>query len=269
MVGPLNKAKEFFIHRPLLTSNSLFFAAALDGQFEEGHTQTVNLPEEAPDSFAFFAQWLYTHDLTHEEVDIPHQGPVQGNEGPTKTRKPAYFKLLHLYALADRLSVEALGNQIVDKVMALAETTNSVPTPTDTWLLYENIRDGAPIRKLVVDLFAYMQTNKLLDTHEDDWHQRFLRDLVVKLRVKPKLESVHEHSWREGRLRCLPPFCYGCKKDVGKVNVCKTCPTRYCASCVAGDYRLTVDPYSTKAVIESWNKCDYHEHHNTERCSKK
>lgn len=271
MVGSCNKAKEFFIHRSLLTRNSRFFTAALDGQFKEGNTQVVNFPEESPDTFAFFAQWLYTHDLKHEALDVTEQSSVQGNEGSRKATKPAYFKLLHLYALADRLGVEAIRNEIVNKVMSLAEETNSVPTPTDTWVLYENIRDGAPIRKLVVDLFACMHTNTLLDTHEDDWHERFLRDLVLRLRRKPKVEgaALRNHSWGAVE-RCTPTqpiACHRCKLYLCEFRICKTCSERYCGTCSAGLFSCP-NTAGTGGGIKSWDECDYHEHQDTERCTK-
>ena len=65
--------------------------------------------------------------------------------------------------------MQALKNKIVDTIAALADDTNSVPTPDDTRVLYEEIEETTPLRKLVVDLFAIKKTDRLVETHEDSW----------------------------------------------------------------------------------------------------
>ena len=166
--------------RELLTSVSGFFNAALNSTFAEGCSQTVKLPEDRPDVFDYFLYWLYTRRLDHEAVDAVE--PV----------KPAYFWLLHLYCLVDKLEVRACKNAIVEKVALRAEETNSVPTPSDTWIVYETFgeQENNPLRRLVVDLFAWKRTDNLLDQHEDEWHPRFMRDLCVRI----KRENVREHG---------------------------------------------------------------------------
>lgn len=182
------------IPKELLTTVSPFFNAALTGTFAEGLSQTVKLPEDRADVFDYFLYWLYTRRLDHEAVDAPE--PV----------KPAYFWLLHLYCLVDKLGVESCKNAIIDKIAHLAETTNSVPTPTDTWIVFEIFgnQDENKLRALIVDLFAWKRTDNLIEQHDDEWHPRFMRDLVVKIKredvrsgPKPWLRDMcryHEHS---------------------------------------------------------------------------
>lgn len=180
--------------RELLTVVSPFFNAALNGTFAEGLSQVVKLPEDRADVFDYFLYWLYTRTLDHEAVDAIE---------PTK---PAYFWLLHLYCMVDKFDIESCKNAIVDKVAKLAEETNSVPTPTDTWIIFEvfGSQDCNKMRKLVVDLFAWKRTDNLLDNHEDEWHPRFMRDLVVRMKredvragQKPWTRNIcqyHEHA---------------------------------------------------------------------------
>lgn len=123
LVGASESAR--IVPRELLTAVSPFFHAALTSTFVEGLSQTVKLPEDRADVFDYFLFWLYTRRLDHEAVDANE--PV----------KPAYFWLLHLYCLVDKLGVESCKNAIIDKVAYLAEETNSVPTPTDTWIVFE------------------------------------------------------------------------------------------------------------------------------------
>ena len=49
---------KYSVHKELLTAASPFFAAALNGTFAEGMDQVVRLPEEKPDIFEWFLQWL-------------------------------------------------------------------------------------------------------------------------------------------------------------------------------------------------------------------
>ncbi|KAI9670232.1 MAG: hypothetical protein M1831_006446 [Alyxoria varia] len=172
LIGPEESPRT--IPRELLTTASPFFNAALTGTFAEGLSQTVRLPEDRPDVFDYFLYWMYTRRLDHEAVDAVE--PV----------KPAYFWLLHLYCLVDKLGVNACKNAIVEKVADLAEATNSVPTPTDTWIIFDTFLhvESNCMRRLIVDLFAWKRTDNLLDQHEDEWHPRFMRDLVVSLKTE-------------------------------------------------------------------------------------
>lgn len=192
VVGPSESPR--IVPREFLTSVSPFFSAALGGTYAEGLSQTIHLPDDRADVWDYFQYWLYTRRLDHEAVDAVD--PV----------KPAYFWLLHLYCLVDKLGVLPCKNAIVDKVAMLADDTNSVPTPTDTHIVFESFgsRDEDPMKRLVVDLFAWKKTDNLLDQHDDEWHPRFMRDLVVRIKRtsiregnKPwqiDLCQYHEHS---------------------------------------------------------------------------
>ena len=59
IVGPENDAKIWHLPKRLLTNNSTFFAAALDGAFAEATTKQVTLAEDDPRVFESFVQWLY------------------------------------------------------------------------------------------------------------------------------------------------------------------------------------------------------------------
>lgn len=148
---------------------------------------------------------------------------------------PKYFLLLDLYGLSDRMLTASLSNHICDTVARLSETTNSVPTPSDTWILYDSIRDTAPIRRLVLDLFAYKKTDKLLEGHRDEWHPRFLRELVVKLK-RPGPEAMDRHalvSWRPrdwaGTKAC--EVCRELLKPGISGEKCEVCERAFCGGC--------------------------------------
>jgi hypothetical protein len=204
-----------------LVSQSPYFRAALSGPFLESATQSITLPDIAVDTFELCVSWLYTGDIS----------PV-----PFKDGKPAYYTLLHLYILADRLCFEGLRNRIVDVVADLADSTNSVLTPSDTRILYEQISEGAPVRKLVLDLFAFKKTDKLLAEHEDAWHARFLRDLCVLLK-RPCAQAMLRHRlcmWYPANY-ATTLACENCRSVIppryGAVR-CEDCCVAWCPRCV-------------------------------------
>ncbi|OCK73412.1 hypothetical protein K432DRAFT_387411 [Lepidopterella palustris CBS 459.81] len=256
LVGP--KAVRFLVHRELLTHHSPFFAAALNGSFAEGLSQSIKLREEPLDVFELFICWLYTSTLD----------PIFFKDG-----KPAYYTLLNVYALADRLAVERLRNHTIDQIAELAEQTNCVPTPSDTHILYETIRDSAPLRSLVLDLFAFKKTDKLLAEHPDDWHPSFLRDLAVLLK-RPSEAAMLRHSFRPWQA-AWPPLARGCEGcgrviDTGGQNArtCVGCSRPFCQPCaLLGKGRAEWE--AGEEVCRPWKgaRCRlYHEHAETEKC---
>ncbi|OAL36222.1 hypothetical protein AYO20_04380 [Fonsecaea nubica] len=62
VVGPEDDQREFVLHRDPLCASSKFFARAFAGEFIEGRTQEMKLPEEEAEIFAFFVDWLYVGD---------------------------------------------------------------------------------------------------------------------------------------------------------------------------------------------------------------
>ena len=147
---------EFHVHRNIFTAASPFFRAAWSREngFAESTTGVIHLPEVRLDDFQFFEQWIYSKSMAHEELEATH---------------PAFFKLMKLYALADRLDVEGLRNAIVDETARLSDKYNSVPTPNDTQTMDAELQDKCGLRDLVVDLFVWKKTDNLVETHEDPW----------------------------------------------------------------------------------------------------
>jgi poly(rC)-binding protein 2/3/4 len=277
---------KYIVHKELLAQTSPFFAAALNGTFAEGLDQTVRLPEEKPETFEWFLQWLYTGALTVQptiNLVIPARstthpfpqallhldGDLRNSAG-----SPKYFLLLDLYALSDRLLTTPLSNHILTTLARLSETTNSVPTPSDTWLLYDTLPHSSPLQRLILDLFAYKKTDRLLETHKDDWHPRFLRDLVVKLK-RPGPEAVDRHSLVSWRPRSWSgsKACEGCKeicKPDETVDKCTGCEKAFCGECLrrhAGEgWTLSNDTSGCKPWMGRNMCARYHVHGEGEAC---
>jgi heterogeneous nuclear rnp K-like protein len=271
---------KYTIHKNLLTSASPFFAAALNGTFAEGADQTVKLPEEKPEIFEWFLQWIYTGTLKTPVTDsctilgpngialdsafamLPSQrarlhmnedyhafqrGRAQmldnyekRSDGDLRNGQgyPKYFLLLDLYALSDRMLTTQLSNHILSTIARLSESTNSVPTPSDTWILYDSasIRESSPLKTLVLDLFHYKKTDKLLETHRDEWHPRFMRELLVKMK-RPGPEAIERHTlvaWRPLSWE-TSKACEACRHVLEpgvSGDKCCVCEKVFCTSCL-------------------------------------
>lgn len=306
LVGaPSSKVKpetKYLVHKELLTSASPFFAAALNSTFAEGMDQVVRLPEEKPEIFEWFLQWLYTGTLKTPEARCHHYtGP--NNELTTAQQQqmhahhsaaelteydirtdgdlrnihgsPKFFLLLDLYALSDRLLTTPLTNHILTTIARLSESTNSVPTPSDTWILYDNIRAGSTLHTLVLDLFAYKKTDRLLETHKDDWHPRFLRELCVKLK-RPGPEAIERHSlvaWRPSSYSASKA-CEACKEVLQpglSGDRCVACEKVFCAACLrhqgaSGKAGMGFDSSGCKPWGGRSMCVRYHDHEDGEVC---
>ncbi|KAK3683026.1 hypothetical protein LTR37_020644 [Vermiconidia calcicola] len=304
LVGePGSKARpetKYLIHKELLTSASPFFAAALNSTFAEGMDQTVRLPEEKPEIFEWFLQWLYTGTLktpaprcnyigtSNGATSVPHvpvlpsmhtlseltdydirtDGDLRNSQG-----SPKYFLLLDLYALSDRLLTTPLSNHILSTIARLSESTNSVPTPSDTWILYDNIPTSSAMRSLVLDLFAYKKTDRLLESHKDDWHPKFLRELCVKLK-RPGPEAIERHSlvaWRPTNWS-TSKACELCKEVLQpglSGDKCCACEKVFCGAClrqVGGKQPMPNDVSGCKPWTGRGMCLRYHEHADGEAC---
>ena len=204
-----------------------------------------------------------------------------------------------MYSLADRLCIEGLRNGVVDLVADLADRTNSVLTPSDTRTLYEVIRDSAPLKGLVLDLFAFKKTDRLVERHADSWHTAFLRDLCVLLKrpcsqamVRHRLKMWCPETWHGAR-SC--DNCRGVLQPRFGAVACHDCCLSFCTRCVEAGVAMAgcddgrgkgedVEAADTTEGVRvqlktrkghMWETCKpwrgarcalYHEHDETENC---
>ncbi|KAF2419759.1 hypothetical protein EJ08DRAFT_665833 [Tothia fuscella] len=260
VVGPTKT--EFLVHKDVATQQSPYFAAALNGSFSEGDSQTITLEEVDAKIFEHVVLWLYAGRLEYTEFFF-------------KDGKPTYFTLLDIYSLADRLLIEGLRNAVVDRMAELAEATNSVPTPTDTHILYDSIRENSPLRRLILDLFAFKKTDNLISTHPDSWHPTFLRDLICKLK-RPGFSALMRHDIKPWSPLAWPSTkaCEVCKvvlKPNVSGNVCGVCGRAFCCGCVVkgmggGVLDWSIAERECKPWLRGMCAVGYHEHEETERC---
>ncbi|WEW60202.1 hypothetical protein PRK78_005687 [Emydomyces testavorans] len=129
---------QFQAHKDLLCEKSPFFNGALTHDFKEAAENAISLPEDNPDTFERFLQWLYSGSFslsgiaTDEEVD------------------ERYLQLSELYVLADKLEVPHLKNDVIDELFVMKRHPDKPPQAEVISYVYENTGEKSPLRKLMV-----------------------------------------------------------------------------------------------------------------------
>ena len=150
--------------KKLLTNNSTFFAAALDGGFAEQHSKTVILPEVLADDFEAWIRWLYLGKISSIELGL---------------RAQDYQKeLVRLWSLGDML-----GCPIFQDVSwgFLASDMNNLDDGMRLELLafaWESCAHGSKLRKFFADQFTYdVRTCRFKgDSESQEAHAKFAED---------------------------------------------------------------------------------------------
>lgn len=109
---------------------------------------------------------------------------------------PAFGPLIRFYVLAERYQIGlGLRDLLCDVVAEMAREGNCVPNAQDTARLWRNTMGNNGMRRLVVDLYVGMKTEKLLRREEEEgggWDGEFLLDLVEGMRREQRHTSEIE-----------------------------------------------------------------------------
>ncbi|KAL4870101.1 hypothetical protein BDV12DRAFT_184709 [Aspergillus spectabilis] len=171
-----DEQKIFSVHEGLSRASSLFLDKAMAGDWKESEQRTIYLPDDDPKVLALYIHWLYygTLAVLCDEPGLP------GNS--------EYLDLVKAYVLGDKLLDFAFQDAAVD---AIIEKSRSVAQDGAKWYpvgevieyAYNNTIDSAPIRELLVDMYA----NRAQSSWLHDWAdpasvpQPFLLGLASKL----------------------------------------------------------------------------------------
>lgn len=174
---------EFHIHQNLLCGASTFFDAAFTSKFKEGSEKKMTLPEDDPEVFEAFVQWLY-----HQYYEIP--------ASDLRHEQARYLsQTMQLFILADKHGVAKLKNGIIDALVRNAQFKRTPPSNLAVHHIYEFTPPSSGIRGLLGDWFAcetprsWFQTSA---THK--WlreHPDFAADIVAAM---ARFESSSQRS---------------------------------------------------------------------------
>ena len=180
-VGP--KAKVYGIHNALVCGVSLFFRAALAGNFKKG---AIDLIEESTDVFDCFNAWLYTRIL------IDNQTLYSKPSDPDISNH-----LCAIYIFAEKYLIPRLQNACIDALINRAHKTQ-IYHVSGMVHIWENTREGSPLRRYLTDSLArYGSHDEMVEAMANkDILLEVMRELFECGRLRSRyLEYDHHNSW--------------------------------------------------------------------------
>ena len=150
-VGQAPTIREFKVHKNLISRSSDFYRSAFEGFFIESSQQKLRLPEEHPNVFEAFCDWLYTKKI-HEPILY------------TSNEIPSDLFWLRMYTMADRHNISTLQKLASDKIIKF-DQPESIPSAAFIVELFENLMPNKYLEHYVV----HHVTAKLLTRTHADW----------------------------------------------------------------------------------------------------
>ena len=177
MVGPEEQC--FYVHPSILAAHSEFLKSALKEEWTEGKDRVIKLPEDDPEIFYIYVQWLYTGTIF------------------TKTKEEAHSfdHLVDLYLLGEKMLDQVFQNRVMD---ALVSATRERDENGKRYFhddlcidkLYRNTPKNALARQFMVDVWVRRGRSKWISEDTALINKEFLVDLTTAM--LDKCELRHE-----------------------------------------------------------------------------
>jgi hypothetical protein len=146
----------FYVHRNVICESSSFFKAALNGTFKESAEGKVILPEDDPDTFERFLQWIYT-----KAYNVP---PLAYSSSEKICKQSWHY--VRLYVFAEKTHVESLKDHTICQLFTLhqpSRTTQSVEYECVEFAYNHTLPESA-LRILLVAMYVW--TDSKIDSKE-------------------------------------------------------------------------------------------------------
>jgi hypothetical protein len=228
------KRKEFNVHKKLICQASKFFNDAFTGPFKEGQENKMYMPEDDPEVFSCFVDWLYRNPLPviedtfvaeKKEVEITKAseckafGPVTEEEHlqevervnkEAKEKKKArdirlgdqFSRLLKLYFFAEKIFLHELMNRTMDRIRLGLTAYNRYLGNQEVKLVYLNTSQGSMLRSFCAELLVYQ-----LGSASDEKLNQFVtlmqelpelaKDILVECKSLSEFKSDICCDWEE------------------------------------------------------------------------
>ena len=145
IVGPQQAAITWHLPKALLTRQSLFFAAALNGSFAEAKLNSVTMPDDDPNVFRVWVQWLLVGYTNSETIPYEEVNNV----------------LVKAWILGDKLGCHIFQDFIMTGLLVVLGSDYWTEIKPSTFrAAYEGSAPGSMLRKWAVDLFLFETRNK-------------------------------------------------------------------------------------------------------------
>lgn len=167
-------SKKYHLHRKLLCFHSTFFAAAFFGNFLEGITSELKLPEDDAKAFDVFVHWLYRGSL-------PQSPDMQENSGDP-------FRYLLVYSMAEKWFLPRLQDAVCDQIRMW--TLLKCPSSAFFNNLYDITSSGCKLRQYFVKTFIFWAqkdpsiANTILEEN-GDLAVDVAKEMFLRLNISP------------------------------------------------------------------------------------
>jgi len=133
--------KRFTVHEDIVKASSEFVRLALRGEWKEASTRRVSLPDDEPDVFSVYQQWLY-NGLIHTILGFVLEPDDE------------YELLVKAYIFGEKIVDVAFKNSVVD---AITEKVNQFGLNTRlTSLVFDDTAPASPLRRLWLDVYYHL-----------------------------------------------------------------------------------------------------------------
>lgn len=128
----------------LLCKYSKFFRAALESDFQEAHTKTIELPEDDEATIELFVHWLYGQTpFNRPSLAISEENPA------------ALLRYLKLYVFGSKMIIPRLQNDVTTALHNFYKTPfHKAPCMEAVLYLYQNTTENSRTRDFIAETTA-------------------------------------------------------------------------------------------------------------------
>ena len=181
-VGKEPNHKDFIAHESFLTSRSEFFRRAMNGKWAEADSRVVKLPDDKPEAFALYLNFIYTGQLNTMRKS-KEELALLAEDAFVIYITSEFQDIFRLYVLAEKLQDVSAKNAAITaaaEVTQLKSVTKSwtVPPLSTANHVYEGTPEGSPARRFLADMWGTLPLSDILRIFQrDNIHKDFVADL--------------------------------------------------------------------------------------------
>ena len=142
--------ERFTVHESLIKPRSEFVRLALRGDWQEARERTIPIPDDDPDIFSVYQQWLYVgfiHTCSNTVFTQPDD---------------EYTTLVKAYILGEKVMDHNFKDSIADAIVEKLHIMRRFDTGLTT-LVFDNTPSTSPLRRLWLDAYFNFGSPDWLD----------------------------------------------------------------------------------------------------------
>jgi hypothetical protein len=150
----------FDVHVELLCDSSPYFDKLFDNRLATVSAASVSFPDDDPDTFAEFLNWVYTGTIFPSHLH------------------PPLIELLRLWIQGEKFEVPELQNLVVARCQHIYDSKKSaILGLAAISYVYNNTVHDSVLRRMIVHIFAQRETNTRFSRDKSELPRAFLEDL--------------------------------------------------------------------------------------------